>query len=292
MPLPLNRRQFNRIFAAGLAGLTLRPTLFAQTRVPVPRLGCQTDLENAAAVKAAGGSWVGLSVANWLNPGGPETEFLANIDAASSAPLPVLAVNSFIRPKHLKVTGPEANHSEVLAYCALAIKRAQRAAVGMITFGSGGSRKIPADFNREQAFDQFINFLKLLGPVAADHDVIVNVEQLQTRECNFINTIAEAERVVRGADHPHIGAVADFYHMAAEGDTPGDLARAMDIINHVEIAELEDRRVPGTNGQDFRPYLKVLKDAGYTGAIGIEGRFQLSELKTGFDEITRQWNEA
>lgn len=292
MTSSLSRRQFTRLTATGLASLSLRPSLLAQSRVPVPRLGAQTDLKNAAAVKAAGGSFVGLSVAGWLNPAGPENEFRANIDAASSAPLPVLVCNSFIRAKHLKVTGPTANHDEVLAYCQLAFQRAQRAGVGLITFGSGGSRRIPDDFDPEQAFDQFIRFLQKLGPMAADHDVIVNVEQLQTRECNFIQRIGEVERVVRGADHPHIGAVADFYHMVAERDTPADLAKMVDLVNHVEIAELKDRRVPGTTGQDFRPFFKVLKNAGYSGAIGIEGRYELSELSAAFDEITRQWNEA
>ncbi len=290
--MPLTRRQFNRIVVTSLAGVSLHPALLAQSRVPVPRLGCQTDLKNAAAVKAAGGSWVGLSVAGWLDPEGPEDAFRAKIDAASVAPLPVLACNSFIRPKELKVTGPEANHDDVLAYCRLAFQRAQRAGVGAITFGSGGARRIPDDFDEERAFAQFIDFLQKLAPMAADHDVVVNVEQLQSRECNFIKRLGEAERVVRAANHPNIGAVADFYHMAAEGDTAADLARAVDIINHVEIAELEGRRVPGTTGQDFRPYFKVLKAARYSGAIGIEGRFELAELSTGFAEITRQWNEA
>lgn len=292
MTASLSRRQFTRLAVTGFASLSLGPSLFAQSRVPVPRLGAQTALQNAAAVKAAGGSFVGLSVAGWLKPDGPEKEFLANIDAASVAPLPVLVCNSFIRAKHLKVTGPNANHDEVLAYTKLAFQRAQRAGVGMITFGSGGSRRIPDDFNREHAFDQFISFLQKLGPMAADHNVTVNVEQLQTRECNFIQRIGEVERVVRGADHPNIGAVADFYHMVAESDTPADLAQMVDLVNHVEIAELEGRRVPGTTGQDFRPYLKVLKKAGYTGAIGIEGKYQLSELSPAFTEITRQWNEA
>ena len=290
MNTPLSRRQFTRLAAVGLTGLSLRPSLLAQT--PVPRLGAQTNLENAAAVKAAGGSFVGLSVAGWLDPDGPENKFLAHVDAASVAPLPVIVCNSFIRAKHLKVTGPAANHDEVLAYCKLAFERAQRAGVGMITFGSSGSRRIPEDFDEERAFDQFISFLQKLGPMAADHDVTVNVEQLQTRECNFIKRIGEVERVIRGASHPHIGAVADFYHMAAEKDTPADLAKIVKFVNHVEIAELEGRRVPGTTGQDFRPYLKVLKAAGYTGAIGIEGRYELSELKSAFEEITRQWNEA
>jgi sugar phosphate isomerase/epimerase len=288
----LSRRHFNRLFTSTLAGVSLAPSLFAAPRSPVPRLGCQTDLANAAAVKEAGGSFVGLSVAGWLDPDGPEDAFLVKIDAASSAPIPVIVCNSFIRAGNLKVTGPAANHDVVLAYCARAFSRAQRAGVGMITFGSGGSRRLPEGFEVDRANEQFIAFLQKLAPLAADHDVIVNVEQLQTRECNFLMRLGEVEHVVRAAAHPHIGMVADFYHMAAEGDTAADLAQAIDLVNHVEIAELEGRRVPGSTGQDFRPYLRVLKNANYAGAIGIEGRFELPELSQGFSEIALQWNEA
>jgi hypothetical protein len=42
-------------------------------------------------------------------------------------------------------------------------------------------------------------------------------------ECNFINRISEAERAARGVNQSTF-SVADFYHMAAEGDTPEDLA--------------------------------------------------------------------
>ena len=97
---------------------------------------------------------------------------------------------------------------------------------------------------------------------------------------------------MRDADHPNIRGVADFYHMAAEGDTPADLAQCVDIISHVEIAELEGRRVPGTSGQDFRPYLRVLKQAGYEGRIGIEGKFALDELAGGFKTLGEQWTTA
>lgn len=270
----------------------MMPRAWAKSMPATPALGAQTNLANAAAVKAAGGQWIGLSVAGWLQPDGPEDEFLARLQEAKRAPLPVVACNSFIRRKDLKCNGPNANYDAVMEYVKRAFDRAERAGVKYITFGSSGSRRLPEGYDYEHAMEQFTTLLQRMGPAAADHNVIVQVEQLQQREVNFINRIGEMEQVVRDANHPNIRGVADLYHMVAEGDTPEDLARAVDLISHVEIAELEGRRVPGTTDQDFRPYFKVLKQAGYRGRIGIEGKYQLDELQGGFDTITRQWMEA
>lgn len=291
MQNPHSRRSFNRALLLLTGSLCLSSKLSASAHA-LPLLGVQSSLKNASQIHAAGGGFVGLSVAGFLDPFSTEEDFLNKLAEAEAAPLPIYTCNSFIRAKHLHCTGPEANHDEVLAFCEKAFVRAKRAKVKNITFGSSGARNLPEGFSYEKGIEQFISLLSKLGPMAAAHGLTVSVEQLQSRECNFINRIGEVEKVVRGANHPNIRGVADFYHMAAEGDTPEQLASAADIIQHVEIAELEGRRVPGTTDQDFRPYFRVLKNARYKGAIGIEGRFELSELKAGFSEIKKQWIEA
>ncbi len=288
----LSRREFSRSLLIAGSGLAPTPLRAAHHKIPVPSLGVQTSLANASAVKNAGGSWIGLSVAGWLQPDGPESEFRARLEEAAASPLPIYACNSFIRRKDLKCNGPNANHDAVMEYVKRAFSRAERAGVQFITFGSSGSRRLPEGYDYDHALDQFTTLLRRMGPAAADHGVTVQVEQLQKREVNFINRIGEMEQVVRGANHPNIRGVADFYHMVAEGDTPADLAQAMDIVSHVEIAELDGRRVPGTGGQDFRPYLKVLQESGYAGRIGIEARFELEELSGGFSALAKQWNSV
>jgi sugar phosphate isomerase/epimerase len=288
----MQRKEFNQILFGSIAGLaTVNFTQFSGKKY-VPPLACQTKFENIDAVKAAGGSFIGMSTGEWLDPEGSEEEFLKRIEMAKSAALPIKICNGFIRPKHLHATGPEANHDELMVYIEKVFDRAKRANVSMINFGSGGSRNLPDGFNYETGIDQFITLLKRIGPLAKQYDLTVGVEQLQTRECNFINRIAEVERVVRGANHPNIKAVADFYHMAAEGDTPADLEKVTDLLMHVEIAELKDRRMPGTTDQDFRPYMRVLKKAKYKGAISVEGRYEVSELANGFATIKKHWLEA
>ncbi len=288
----MKRREFNKLFASSLAASSAVSVSSFINASYVPPMGCQTSLENAAAVKAAGGSFIGLSVAGWFDSETSDEKFLEKVAAAAKSKLPVIVCNSFIRSKDLHVTGPNANHDEVMIYVEKVFKRAKIAGVKMINFGSSGARNIPKGFSYEEAIAQFIEALKRIGSLAKKNGVTVGVEQLQTRECNFINRISEVERVVRGANHPNIKGVADFYHMAAEGDIPEDLAKAADLLMHVEIAELKDRRMVGVSGQDFRPYLKVLKKAKYKGALSIEGNFEISELESGFAELKKQWLEA
>ena len=57
---------------------------------------------------------------------------------------------------------------------------------------------------------------------------------------------------------------------------------------HVEIAEKEDRTFPGVKGDDFRPFFRVLREAGYQGAISIEGKGTDDQLGPAFREIAKQ----
>ena len=105
-----------------------------------------------------------------------------------------------------------------------------------------------------------------MAPLAEAHGITVAIEQLRAEECNYINHIGEGAALIRAAGHPNIRLLADLYHMAVMGDTPADLKAAMDVAVHVEIAEKNGRTVPGVNGDDFRPFFRVLREANYQGA--------------------------
>ena len=177
-----------------------------------------------------------------------------------------------------------AYHSASFRSFAVARTRLARAA----TFGSASSRSIPAGWPKEKAEAQFVALLKLLGPLAEAQGITVAVEQLRAEECNFINHIGEGAALIRAAGHPNIRMLADLYHMACGGDTPADLKAAMDVVVHVEIAEKKGRTVPGISGDDFRPYFRVLREAGYNGAVSIEGKWEPGQIGPAFKEIAKQ----
>jgi sugar phosphate isomerase/epimerase len=131
-----------------------------------------------------------------------------------------------------------------------------------------------------------------MGKLAEKHEITVVVEQLRATECNFINRIQRGATLIRAAGHPNVRLLADLYHVATMGDTPADLQAAMDVVAHVEIAEKETRSYPGVHGDDFRPFFKVLRAAGCSGAISIEGKGEPAQVAPAFAEIIKQAAEA
>lgn len=292
----LSRRNFLHAGTLTLIATAMPPSLMAAPNDTVKKLftvmGIAAPLDKAAALKADGAEFLTESVGNFLVPDQPEAEFEKNLAKLAASPLPVLACNGFIRPANLHCTGPEANHDLICEWAETTFRRMKKAGGKFIVFGSGGSRKLPDGWPKEKADEQFVALLKRLGPLAEAQGIIVTVEQLQAKECNYINRIGEGAALIRAAGHPNIRLLADLYHMACMGDTPADLKAAMDVVVHVEIAEKEGRTLPGVQGDDFRPFFRVLKESGYQGAISIEGKSADGQIKAAFAEITKQAAEA
>jgi sugar phosphate isomerase/epimerase len=278
---------------AGLPFLTASRSAAAEAKQPLfSAMGVATGLGRAAFVKSAGGQFLTEGTGGFLVPDKGEEEFAKNLEKLAASPLPVLACNGFIRPAKLKCVGKEANHDEVLAWSDIAFRRLAQAKGKFIVFGSAGSRALRDGWPKEKGEEQFVAVLKRMGPLAEKHGVTVVVEQLQASECNLINHIGDAARLIRAAGHPNIRVLADLYHMVKGGDTPEDLKAAMDVVVHIEIAEKEGRTAPGVNGDDFRPFFRVLRDVKYNGAINIEGKWTDAQLAPAFATIAKQAEEV
>ena len=263
-----------------------KPPLFSAMGIAAP-------MEKAAMSKAAGAQFLTVSVSDLLVPDQPDEAFAANLAKLKDCPLPVFACNGFIRPADLHCVGPEANHEAVLAWADTSFRRLKQVGATFMVFGSAGARRVPEGWPMDKATEQFVALLKLMGPLAEKHDIRVVVEQLNDSECNFITRIGEGAAIIRAAAHPRVRMLADLYHMAKMNDTPADLKAAMDVVVHVEIAEKEGRTVPGTSGDDFRPYFHVLREAGYKGVISIEGKYTTdAQLANAFQEMAKQAADA
>jgi len=255
-------------------------------------MGIAASLDKAAKLKAQGADFLTENVGSFLVPDQPDDAFAKNLERLKDSPLPILACNGFIRPANLHCVGPEANHDLILKWADTTFRRMKQAGGKFIVFGSGGARRLPAAWPVEKANEQFVALLKSMGPLAEAQGIIVTVEQLRAEECNFINHIGEGATIIRAAGHPNVRMLADLYHMAAMGDTPADLKAAMDVVVHIEIAEEKGRTVPGISGDNFRPYFHVLKESGYKGAVSIEGKWEMDQIRPAFEEIRKQASEA
>lgn len=235
-------------------------------------IGVCTSLSNADMLATHGYTYVEESVGNFLMPTKSEEEFNEVLQQAQNAAIPVKACNSFI-PGSLKSVGPEAVHPEILEFMEIAFRRAQKAGVEYIVFGSGGSRGIPDGFSHDEARRQFIDLCSQMAPIAAKYDVVVVLEPLNTLECNFINSVLEGGEIVEEVNHPNFRLLADVYHMLMDGEGPESIEKYGHLIQHTHIAEKEGRATPGTHNEDFSAYFKALKNVGYEGKMSIECRW-------------------
>jgi sugar phosphate isomerase/epimerase len=296
--MELTRRTFMQSLAAAGSGLACGQQASSGVSAEIPAkklfsaMGIATKLENAGLVKAAGAEFLTVGVGDMLVPDQSEAEFEKHLARLKASELPVLACNGFIRPAHLRCVGPEANHDLILDWAETTFRRMKRTGGTFIVFGSGGARKIPEGWTKEKADVQFVALLKRMGPLAETHGITVTLEQLRAEECNYINHIGEAAELIRAAGHPHVRLLADLFHMASMGDTPADLKAAMDVVVHMEIAEKKGRTAPGVDGDDFRPFFRVLREASYNGAICIEGKWNAAQLAPAFAEIAKQAAES
>ena len=234
---------------------------------------CWPTAADTAVIAASGLEYVEENVQNFLVPESPETEFRSRLAAAAKAARTIQVACCFLPGSH-RCVGPEVDTARLLAWAAAAFARAQTAGIDTVVFGSGGARGVPAGFSHATAFTQFVDLLGRMAPLAARHGVTIVIEPLNRAEVNFINTIDEGAEVVKQVDHPNVRLLADLFHMLRNGETPDALTRHGALLAHAHLAERETRSPPGTKGDDFRPFLRALRQAGYDRRLSLECRIE------------------
>ncbi|MEH6305934.1 sugar phosphate isomerase/epimerase family protein [Olivibacter sp. CPCC 100613] len=244
-----------------LSSNMLMQTVKAQV---IPKVGVCISVEQQYDARNAGFDFVVPGVSAYLN-----THLTKNDKIYA---LPVYACNVFL-PANIKCVGPEVDVEGLVAYADTVFRRAQERKVSMVVFGSGAARKIPDGYNREEAREQFVALCKKLAASAAAYNVKIALENLNSDETNFINTVEEALLIAEQVDMSNFGINADIYHMLKEGESAEQLFRVQRYILYCEIAEPANRTPPGVEGTDFTAYLRALKAINYKGGIGVEARW-------------------
>jgi sugar phosphate isomerase/epimerase len=233
------------------------------------KIGLCLSCENAAVLSDAGFDFIEENVQNFLLPQATDEAFAEKRKKTGPLALPILAANCFL-PGALKCTGPEVQEEELGRYAETALRRAHEIGIRVIVFGSGAARQIPEGFDRARAREQFLAYARRIAPMAERHEVTVVIEPLNRKECNFINSLAEGAEIVEAVAHPRLRLLADAYHMSVDGEPAEEIVRFGHLIEHFHVAELEGRQAPGTQGEDFGPYLRALKKIGYRDLLSFE----------------------
>ena len=233
------------------------------------------------------------SVANILCPAEDDAAFEQRLAAAKACPAPVEAVNCLI-PGSMRSTGEDIDGVALDKWIDTVLNRAAAIGVKRIVYGSGGSRRVPDEFDHRRATSQIIGHLQRWGPMAKPLGITFVLEPLNQGECNIVNTVDEGADIVRHVNHPNVQLLIDTFHMALDGDPPEAIRRAGELVCHAHCAEADGRGFIGVKGEDHRPYFRALKDIGYAGRMSIEAKWTdfAAELPAAVEELKKQIESA
>ncbi len=208
-------------------------------------------------------------VVNFLTPEAPDGEFAPRAEALRACGFPMPAANVLL-PAPLKCSGPDIDYARLDRFAANVFRRAKEINMTLIVFGSAGARMIPPGFSAAAAFEQYVDVLRQVGPLAEENGVTLLVEPLNRGECNCVNTILEGAEAVRRANTRGVQLLVDIFHMLRNGESADDILKVSTLIRHVHVAENKDRAAPGIHGDNFRGFFRALRRANYNGRLTIE----------------------
>jgi sugar phosphate isomerase/epimerase len=168
------------------------------------------------------------------------------------------------------VVGPEADLGRLRVFVRRVFGLMQEAGIGVIGYGSGGSRWVPEGFSRDRALEQVREFLQLCGDEGETFGVRVALEPYNRDDANLLNEVPEALEVVRQVGHTHAQLMADFFHMQLNGESLAVLAPAGPHLIHAHLAE-PGRGRPQTTPAQHAAYVQALRRAGYEGLVTQTG---------------------
>lgn len=232
------------------------------------QVGYCTALKNLEAAKAAGFDYV--EVAATEIAGLSDADFDAAVAHIKSVGIPTPTANLFL-PANLKVTGPQIDVDAQTAHMRKVFTRLEKLGVEILVFGSGGARRVPEGFSKEDAFKQLVDFGRRAAQEARPHHITLTIEPLRKQETNIINTAAEGLDLVNAVDDPNFQLMIDFYHLATEHEDPSIVVRGKDHLRHLHMANPHGRVFPlDWNEYDYAPFFEKLKEIGYDKRISVE----------------------
>jgi sugar phosphate isomerase/epimerase len=141
----------------------------------------------------------------------------------------------------------------------------------LMVFGSPKQRDVLPGVTYEQAFEFAAGVFSSIMPKLGALGIDFCLEPLAPSETNFLNTCADAERMINRVNHPNFKLHMDVKAQSAEpGETvPRLIARHAARAGHFH-AQDTNMRGPGMGDVDYLPIMKALVDSGYDRWVSVE----------------------
>jgi D-psicose/D-tagatose/L-ribulose 3-epimerase len=232
------------------------------------QVGVCLDADKFEAAQAAGFDYVEIGASKVA--GLTDDEFRQLATRVADLRIPVAAANVFI-PAMIKIVGPDIDKARQESYVGKTLGRLRTLGVSVVVLGSGGARRVPEGFAREEAFAQLVDFCRRIAPLARETGITVAIEPLRRQETNIINTAREGLALVKAVDRSEIKLLVDYYHLAEESESADVLLEAGKQIVHAHIANPQGRVYPlSPDEAGYAGFFENLCKIRYSGRLSIE----------------------
>ena len=137
-------------------------------------------------------------------------------------------------------------------------------------FGSPQQRNVMPGVTPEQAFDHAAGVVSDCLGVLEETGVTLCMEPLAPAEGNFLNTAADAVRLIEKIDHPNCRLILDCKAMSSETvPIPELIRRHVSRLAHFHAND-PNKQGPGFGELDFHPIFAALEDVDYQGWVSVE----------------------
>ena|SRR5215472_991628 len=132
----------------------------------------------------------------------------------------------------------------------------------------------PTDVAPEDQRAAIVDALRRAADLLAGRDVVLLLENLNSRVDHlgtFLDTSRATIQVLREVGSPAVRMLYDAYHsLVMDEDPSNELADSIDLVSHVQIADVPGRGEPGSGQIDWLGQLSALRQLGYDSMIGLE----------------------
>jgi sugar phosphate isomerase/epimerase len=162
-----------------------------------------------------------------------------------------------------------------------------------LLWSDGRARVLPAEGEVADLKEQVLQFLFMLSEVAANYGITVLVEPLGPRRTNFLNSMSEVGELLARVGKENLSSMVSLRELESIELPLNRLGDLRHMIRHVQLENpraQEGARVSPrpSDGCDYRPFLRALKDIGYSGEIGLPEDADAGVLAF----CRRQWEQA
>ncbi|MCL2055847.1 MAG: sugar phosphate isomerase/epimerase [Oscillospiraceae bacterium] len=230
------------------------------------------ELDKLAAVKSTGFTYVETNAAALSSAS--EAEIAAVRSALGRHGIACKCANVLF-PGTMKIVGAEADMAEIGGYLSSVMPKLASIGAEILVLGSGGSRRVPDGFPRDEAFCQFCAAAKLAAETAGEYGIKIALEHLSPKETNLLTTVGEAVSAVRKIDRTNCGLVFDYYHIGHSTDEIAQVYEGRNVLLHTHIALPGSRLYPMPGDEEaVRPFFDMLKKCGYNGTVSVEANLR------------------